>query len=217
MGSSNENEATQIVSTNSRPPTLTQLLGSCAPSSWFHPPPHHDGACHSTAARVQADAGTTAYDCVARLGGLKWDTPASPGVRVLSSFFDLLEQHPSLLDLFREELDAISNAPRSEMARKSEHHVEISFQDLFASGLRSATAALLNHHAAITEAVGASSASASTSATRPRYSLRLTDPERALRTQGDAVIYIQRGAGNVVSSISIKLGSAARSARHLTP
>ncbi|SGZ29224.1 BQ5605_C055g12651 [Microbotryum silenes-dioicae] len=166
----------------------------------------HDGACHSTSSRVQADAGTTAYDCVARLGGLKWDSPASPGVRVLSSFFDILEQHPSLLDLFCEELDAISNAPRSELGRRSEHAVEISFVCLFASGLRSATAALLNHYAAITEAglVYSSSASASTSATRPRYSVRLGEPERALRTQGDAVVYIQRGAGNVVSSISIE-------------
>ncbi|SCZ95008.1 BZ3500_MvSof-1268-A1-R1_Chr11-3g03539 [Microbotryum saponariae] len=185
------NETTPILSTNSRPPTLTQLLATCAPSSRFLPPPDHGRACHSTASRVQADAGTTAYDCVARLGGLKWGTPASPG------------QHPSLLDLFREELDAISNAPRSEMPRKGERNVEISFIDLFASGLRSATAALLNHHAAITEAVGASSASASTSAARPRYSVRWDQPESALRTQGDAVVYIQRGAGNVVSSISI--------------
>ncbi|SCZ95677.1 BZ3500_MvSof-1268-A1-R1_Chr8-1g09722 [Microbotryum saponariae] len=198
------NEATPIVSTNSRPPTLTQLLGDCAPSSWFLPPPHHDRACHSTASRVQADAGTTAYDCVARLGGLNWGSPASPGVRVLSSFFDVLEQHPSLLDLFREELDAISNAPYSEMGRKSEHDVEISFHRLLFGGLESATAALLNHYAAITEGVGASSASASTSATRPRYSVRLGEPESALRTQGDAVVYIQRGVGNIVSSILIE-------------
>ncbi|SCZ94015.1 BZ3500_MvSof-1268-A1-R1_Chr6-1g08366 [Microbotryum saponariae] len=158
------NEATPIVSTNSRPPTLTRLLATCAPSE-----------------------------------RLKWDSPASPGVRVLSSFFDLLEQHPSLLELFREKLDAISNAPCSEMARKSEDDVRLSFEELFFGGLRSATAALLNHHAAITEA-----ASASTSATRPRYTVRLANPDRALRTQGDAVLYIQRGAGNVVASISIE-------------
>ncbi|SGY14516.1 BQ5605_C010g06216 [Microbotryum silenes-dioicae] len=181
------NDATPGVSTNSRPPTLTQLLATCAPSSWFVTPPDHDGACHSTTTRGQADAGTTTYECVARLGGLKWDSPASPGVRVLSSFFDMLEQQPSLLDLFRE-LDAISNAPYSRLSRKSEHAVEISFVCLFASGLRSATAALLNHYAAITEAVGASSASASTSATRPRYSVQLGEPERALRTQGDAYL-----------------------------
>ncbi|SGZ28213.1 BQ5605_C027g10284 [Microbotryum silenes-dioicae] len=198
------NEATPIISSNSRPPMLTRLLATCAPSSWFLPPPHHDGVCHSTATRVQAEAGTTAYDCVARLGGLKCDSPASPGVRVLGSFFDILEQHPSLLDLFREKVDAISNAPYSEMARKNERNVEISFADLFATGLRPATAALLNHYAAIIEAVGASSASTSTSATRPRYSVRLDQPESALRTQGDAVVYIQRGAGNVVSSISIE-------------
>ncbi|SCZ93965.1 BZ3500_MvSof-1268-A1-R1_Chr6-3g09032 [Microbotryum saponariae] len=197
-------EATPIVSADSRPPTLTRLLATCAPSSWFLPPPDHDGACHSTGTRVQADAGTTAYDCVARLGGLKWDSPASPGVRVLGSFFDILEQHPSLLDLFREELDAISNAPYSELDRNTEHDVEISFLRLLFGRLESATAALLNHYAAITEAVGASSASASTFATRPGYSVRLREPQRALRTQGDAVVYIQRGAGNVVSSISIE-------------
>ncbi|KDE02087.1 hypothetical protein MVLG_07337, partial [Microbotryum lychnidis-dioicae p1A1 Lamole] len=90
------------------------------------------------------------------------------------------------------------------MARKNERNVEISFADLFATGLRPATAALLNHYAAIIEAVGASSASTSTSATRPRYSVRLDQPESALRTQGDAVVYIQRGAGNVVSNISIE-------------
>ncbi|KDE03119.1 hypothetical protein MVLG_06380 [Microbotryum lychnidis-dioicae p1A1 Lamole] len=193
------NEATPIVSADSRPPTLTRLLATCAPSSWFLPPPHHDRACHSTASRVPADAGTTAYDCVARLGGLKWDSPASPGVRVLSSFFDILEQHPSLLDLFREKVDAISNAPYSEMPRMSEHEVEMSFLRLLFGGLDSATAALLNHYAAITEAVGTSSASAST-----RYSVQMREPQRALRTQGDAVVYIQRGAGNVVSGISIE-------------
>ncbi|SGZ29945.1 BQ5605_C052g12574 [Microbotryum silenes-dioicae] len=198
------NEATPIVSADSRPPTLTRLLATCAPSSWFLPPPHHDRACHSTASRVPADAGTTAYDCVARQGGFKWDSPASPGVRVLSSFFDILEQHPSLLDLFREKVDAISNAPYSEMSRMSEHEVEMSFLRLLFGGLDSATAALLNHYAAITEAVGASSASASTSATRPRYSVQMREPQRALRTQGDAVVYIQRGAGNVVSGISIE-------------
>ncbi|SGZ02988.1 BQ5605_C033g11240 [Microbotryum silenes-dioicae] len=198
------NETTPIVSSNSRPPMLTRLLATCAPSSWFLPPPHHDGVCHSTATRVQAEAGTTAYDCVARLGGLKWDSPASPGARVLGSFFDILEQHPSLLDLFREKVDAISNAPYSEMPRMSEHEVEMSFLRLLFGGLDSATAALLNHYAAITEAVGASSASASTSATRPRYSVQMREPQRALRTQGDAVVYIQRGAGNVVSSISIE-------------
>ncbi|SDA03631.1 BZ3501_MvSof-1269-A2-R1_Chr11g03196 [Microbotryum saponariae] len=197
-------EATPTVSTKSRPPTPTQLLATCAPSSWFLPPPHHDGACHSTAARVQADAGTTTYDCVARLGGLKWDSPASPGVRVLSSFFDLLELHPSLLDLFCEKLAAFSTACRSGLPRKGEGSVQISFVGLFYGGLGSATTELLNHHATIIEAVGTSSASASAPATRPRYSIRLDEPERALRTQGDAVVYIQGGTGNVVSSISIE-------------
>ncbi|KDE06280.1 hypothetical protein MVLG_03439 [Microbotryum lychnidis-dioicae p1A1 Lamole] len=163
------NEATPNVSTKSWPPTLTRLLATCAPSSWFLPPPDHDGACHSIVSRVRADAGTTAYDCVARLGGLKWDTPASPGVRVLSSFFDLVEQHPSLLELFREEkfpLEASSLAVYN-------------------------PATLLNHHAAITEAVGTSSAPASTSATTPQYTWDNVHHRLAKVLQEGALSHIQ--------------------------
>ncbi|SGY90708.1 BQ5605_C039g11823 [Microbotryum silenes-dioicae] len=120
-----------MVSTDSRPPTLTQLLATCAPSSWFLQTP----ATGSRRPPTIASHG---------LGGLKWGTPASPGFRVLSFFFVVLEQPPSLLELFREILEAISNAPCSEMARKSKGDVRLSFEDLFSGGMRSATATLLS-------------------------------------------------------------------------
>ncbi|SGZ18498.1 BQ5605_C020g09187 [Microbotryum silenes-dioicae] len=165
------NEATPNVSTNCRPPTLTRLLATSP--FVLHP---------------AADAGTTAYDCVARLGGLKWDTPASPGVRVLSSFFDLLEQHPSLLELFREEnLDALSNAPRRRLPRKSEDNAKVSFGGLFFGGLQSGDAAQPSRrdHRGRRKFF------------RSRIDLRDDTP-------GNVVLYIQRGAGNVVSNISIE-------------
>ncbi|SGZ29794.1 BQ5605_C050g12505 [Microbotryum silenes-dioicae] len=137
---------------------------------------------------TNSDAGTTAYDCVARLGGLKWDTPASPGVRVLSSFFDLLEQHPSLLELFREEnLDALSNAPRRRLPRKSEDNAKVSFGGLFFGGLQSGDAAQPSRR----------DHRGRRNFFRSRIDLRDDTP-------GNVVLYIQRGAGNVVSNISIE-------------
>ncbi|SGZ02963.1 BQ5605_C033g11238 [Microbotryum silenes-dioicae] len=81
-------------------------LFPCIPYTCFEPPPSGDAPDHSTEPRLQANAGT-AFDCAARLGGLRWGEYSSPGDRVVDSFFGLLDSYPSLLELFEAKIAVI--------------------------------------------------------------------------------------------------------------
>ncbi|SCZ91639.1 BZ3500_MvSof-1268-A1-R1_Chr5-1g07574 [Microbotryum saponariae] len=185
------------MSATSLNPPMRHLF-SCTPHTWFEPPPPGDAPDYSIAPRLQANAGT-AFHCAARLGGLKWGKHSSPGDRVIDSFFDLLDLHPSLLELFEAKIEAMGSTRARRRARITEDEVQRAFTSIFAGGLEDATCDLLDHYASITED--------NFTPTTSGYWVKLrSDQGLPCRTRGDAILEIGRGIDDsavVVSSIAI--------------
>ncbi|SGZ09233.1 BQ5605_C030g10856 [Microbotryum silenes-dioicae] len=182
--------------------TTMRHLFSHTPHTWFKPPPPGNAPDYSTAPRLQANAGT-AFDCAARLGGLRWGEYSSPGDRVVDSFFNLLDLHPSLLELFEAKIaviEAMGSTRARRRARITKEEVRDAFTSIFAGGLEGATCELLDHYASITE-------ENFTPTTSGYWVTPSSFQGLSYRTRGDAILEIGRGVDDsavVVSSIAIE-------------